>query len=71
MGLVAMNAVAALASTNENRKDFVEELWNTSIPSGHGRYYDGMLYLLAMLQVSGNFRIYDPAGDLIHDCSNK
>jgi oligosaccharide reducing-end xylanase len=66
-----MNAVAALASTNENRKDFVEELWNTSIPSGSDRYYDGMLYMLAMLQVSGNFRIYDPAGDLIQDCSNK
>jgi oligosaccharide reducing-end xylanase len=71
VGLIAMNAVAALASTNENRKDFVEELWNTAIPSGHGRYYDGMLYLLAMLQVSGNFRIYNPAGDLIQDCSKK
>ena len=71
VGLVAMNAVASLASTNANRKDFVEELWNVSIPSGPGRYYDGMLYMLAMLQVSGNFRIYDPAGDLIHDCSNK
>jgi oligosaccharide reducing-end xylanase len=71
VGLVAMNAVAALASTNKNRKDFVEELWNTSIPSGPGRYYDGLLYMLAMLQVSGNFRIYDPPGDLIQDCSNK
>jgi oligosaccharide reducing-end xylanase len=70
IGLAAMNAVAALASTNENRKDFVEELWNTPIPSGPGRYYDGMLYMLAMLQVSGNFRIYDPTGDLIQDCSN-
>jgi oligosaccharide reducing-end xylanase len=61
-GLIAMNAVAALASTNENRKEFVEELWNLSIPSGHWRYYDGMLYLLALLQVSGNFRIYEPNG---------
>ena len=61
-GLIAMNAVAALASTNENRKEFVEELWNLPIPSGTWRYYDGMLYLLAMLQVSGNFRIYDPNG---------
>ena len=59
-GLVAMNAVAALASTNENRKEFVEDFWNTPIPSGFYRYYDGMLYMLAMLQVSGNFRIHDP-----------
>lgn len=59
-GLVAMNAVAALASTNANKKDFVEALWNARIPSGFYRYYDGMLYMLGLLQVSGNFRIYDP-----------
>jgi len=59
IGLVAMNAVACLSSTNNNRKDFVEELWNVEIPTGKYRYYDGMLYLLGMLQVSGNFRIYN------------
>ncbi|MDZ7288777.1 MAG: glycosyl hydrolase family 8 [candidate division KSB1 bacterium] len=69
-GLVAMNAVAALAATNENRKDFVAELWNTPIPSGRWRYYDGLLYLLAMLQVSGNFKIYDPTGKAVPACSN-
>jgi oligosaccharide reducing-end xylanase len=61
-GLTAMNAVAALASTNPDRRDFVEELWNTPVPDGIYRYYDGLLYMLAMLQVSGNFRIYKPAG---------
>jgi oligosaccharide reducing-end xylanase len=60
VGLVAMNAVAALASTNDNRREFVEELWNTPVPDGIYRYYDGMLYMLAMLQVSGNFKIYEP-----------
>ena len=59
-GLISMNAVAALVSTNENRKEFVKELWNASIPQGHYRYYDGMLYLMALLQVSGNFKIYSP-----------
>jgi oligosaccharide reducing-end xylanase len=58
-GLVAMNAVAALASTNDNRREFVQELWNTPVPAGFYRYYDGMLYMLAMLQVSGKFRIYE------------
>ena len=57
-GLVAMNAVACLASTNDNRKDFVEDLWNAKISTGKYRYYDGMLYMLGLLQVSGNFRIY-------------
>lgn len=60
-GLIAMNAVAALSSTDDIRKDFVEELWNLPVPSGRGRYYDGMLYMLALLQVSGNFKIYLPA----------
>lgn len=59
-GLVAMNAVACLASTNDNRIDFIQELWNTSIPSSPERYYDGMLYMVAMLHVSGNFKIYEP-----------
>ena len=59
-GLVAMNAVAALAATYQNKKEFIEELWNLPVPEGPGRYYDGMLYMLGMLQVSGNFRIYHP-----------
>ncbi len=68
-GLVAMNAVATLASTLPHRKDFIEELWNTPIPTGLYRYYDGMLYMLATLQVSGNFRIYDPTGKAVPACS--
>lgn len=68
VGLVAMNAVACLASTNANRRDFVEELWNTPVPSGAYRYYDGLLYMMAMLQVSGNFKIYDPTGKPAVEC---
>jgi oligosaccharide reducing-end xylanase len=57
-GLVAMNAVACLASTSPYRRQFVEELWMMPVPTGLYRYYDGMLYMLGLLQVSGNFRIY-------------
>jgi oligosaccharide reducing-end xylanase len=60
-GLVAMNAVAALAATDPTSGEFVDALWNTTIPSGKWRYYDGMLYTLALLHASGNFRIYPPA----------
>jgi oligosaccharide reducing-end xylanase len=67
-GLVAMNAVASLASTNPNRIDFVQALWNASTPNGKGRYYDGLLYMLALLQLSGNFRIYDPTCSPIFEC---
>jgi oligosaccharide reducing-end xylanase len=59
-GLVAMNAVASLAATQPRWRRFVEELWNTPIPSGEGRYYDGMLYMLGMLHCSGEFKIWRP-----------
>ena len=59
-GLVAMNAVASLAATNPRAKQFVEALWNTPVPTGQWRYYDGMLYLLGMLHCSGEFRIWAP-----------
>jgi len=59
-GLTAMAAVAALAMDENTGKPFVQALWDASIPSGHWRYYDGMLYLLGLLHVSGNFKIYAP-----------
>jgi oligosaccharide reducing-end xylanase len=59
-GLVAMNAVACLAATTPGRKEFVEELWVLPTPHGLYRYYDGLLSMLGLLQVSGNFRIFGP-----------
>ena len=57
-GLVAMNAVAALAATDTVAWSFVEALWEAAIPEGRFRYYDGMLYLLGLMHVTGNFRIW-------------
>ncbi len=59
-GLVAMNAVASLAATQPRARRFVDELWNTPVPTGPHRYYDGMLYLLGLLHCSGEFRIWPP-----------
>jgi oligosaccharide reducing-end xylanase len=59
-GLAAMAAVAALAAPQKTGQPFVQALWDAKIPSGQWRYYDGMLYMLALLHVSGNFRIYTP-----------
>ena len=59
-GLVAMNAVASLAATDPRARQFVDALWNMSVPSGPYRYYDGMLYMLALLHSSGNFRAWTP-----------
>jgi oligosaccharide reducing-end xylanase len=60
-GLIATNAVVSLAATHPLAKEFTEALWNTPIPSGFNeRYYDGLLYLMAMLHCSGEFRIWQP-----------
>ncbi|HJR79204.1 MAG TPA: glycosyl hydrolase family 8 [Anaerolineales bacterium] len=59
-GLVSMAAVAALAADRETGEHFVQALWETQIPSGMWRYYDGMLYMLGLLHASGNFKIYGP-----------
>eukprot|EP00912_Choanoflagellata_sp_UC4_P001887 UC4_evm7s1211 len=59
-GLVAMNAVCSLASNESSAWTFVSDLWNTPVPSGHYRYYDGVLYLLGWLHVSGNFKYWGP-----------
>lgn len=60
-GLVGTNAVAGLAATDRRRaREFTEALWNTPIPSGRNRYYDGMLYLMSLMHLGGEFRIWAP-----------
>ena len=59
-GLIATNAVAALAADRAIGEPFVQALWEQDVPTGRYRYYDGLLLLLGLLQVSGNFRIYEP-----------
>ena len=58
VGMVATTAVGSLAATDGPiAKAFVDELWNTAVPSGEQRYYDGLLYLMSMMHASGNYRI--------------
>jgi oligosaccharide reducing-end xylanase len=61
-GLVATNGVASLAATNKERaRRFVEALWKLDVPSSHVfRYYDGLLYLMSLMHVSGRFQIILP-----------
>jgi oligosaccharide reducing-end xylanase len=62
-GMLATIAVGGLAATpGAISKAFVDELWNTPVPSGEQRYYDGMLYLMSMMHLSGNFRIIEQPG---------
>eukprot|EP00035_Acanthoeca_spectabilis_P016389 m.333880 g.333880 ORF g.333880 m.333880 type:complete len:756 (-) comp16524_c0_seq1:128-2395(-) len=57
-GPIGMNAVCALASNKAVAWDFVDELWNTDLPTGRWRYYDGWLYLWGWLHLSGNYKVY-------------
>jgi endo-1,4-beta-D-glucanase Y len=57
-GLVGCNAVASLAATNVNAWEFIEDFWNIPMTTGTYRYYDGCLYMMCMLHLSGNFKAY-------------
>ncbi|WP_266180373.1 glycosyl hydrolase family 8 [Dyella humicola] len=59
-GLIATNAVASLIATDPRRLAFVQTLWASPVPSGPQRYYNGMLYLMALLHCSGDFRAWLP-----------
>ncbi|HWY32624.1 MAG TPA: glycosyl hydrolase family 8 [Candidatus Acidoferrum sp.] len=59
-GLVAVNAVASLAATNARSRQFVEALWQTPTPDGIERYYEGLLYMMALLHCSGEFKVWAP-----------
>jgi len=60
-GLMAMAGAAAMAADRAVGEPWVQRLWDLPMPTGRQRYYDGLLTLLALLEVSGNFRIYGPA----------
>lgn len=60
-GLVACNAAATLAVDNPTlTRPFLNEFWNVGLPSGTYRYYDGMLYMLGLLNCSGDFKVWKP-----------
>jgi oligosaccharide reducing-end xylanase len=59
--MVAATAVAGFAATpGPNSKAFLQELWDTPVPSGEQRYFDGMLYLMSLMHIAGEYRIIEP-----------
>jgi len=53
---VSCNATLGFGLPASSGKAFVDKLWSTSVPSHN--YWDGVLYMLGSLHVSGNFRIW-------------
>jgi len=63
-GMLGANAVGAFALAHSNdaadvalAREFVQRLWDSEPPTGKYRYYEGMVYLLGLLHVSGNFQL--------------
>jgi len=52
------NALLGFGLPASTGKPFVDRLWSAQIPTGQYRYYDGTLYMLALLHVSGTFKLY-------------
>ena len=59
-GMLAAAAVGSLAATPGQVSDeFLRALWDTPVPSGEQRYFDGMLYLMSMMHLGGEFHVID------------
>jgi oligosaccharide reducing-end xylanase len=57
--LIAVNGViAAIAPPSSDRTAFIQAVWDLSPPSGVLRYYPGMLHLLSLLVLGGQYRVY-------------
>jgi oligosaccharide reducing-end xylanase len=56
-GLTGVNAMLAFALAPASARPFVQAAWNVAVPTGQFRYYDGCLYLLSMLHMSGKFNL--------------
>jgi oligosaccharide reducing-end xylanase len=56
--LVAANGIAALASTNTDRTSYVNAVWNMDFPTGDARYFSGLLQMVGLLILSGQFQVY-------------
>jgi len=61
VGMLAAAAAGGLAATPGEVSDaFLKEFWNTPMPVGEQRYFDGMLYMFNMMHLSGEFRVIEP-----------
>ncbi len=59
--LVVSNAIAAAIATTatsaSDRQQYLSTFWNLATPTNNGRYYTGLLQLMGLLILSGQFQI--------------
>jgi oligosaccharide reducing-end xylanase len=58
IALVVSNGALAAIATRAERAEFIQAVWDLPTPTGGARYYAGMMDLLALLVLGGNFRVY-------------
>jgi oligosaccharide reducing-end xylanase len=56
--VVVANGVTALISTAPIRTTFIQAVWDLDVPTGLARYYGGILELVGLLILSGQYRVY-------------
>ena len=63
-GMAGANAVGAITLAHSNvpeqrelAREYVKRLWDVQPPTGKFRYYEGLVYFLSMLHVSGHFSL--------------
>ncbi|HEY3501064.1 MAG TPA: hypothetical protein VGK73_40500, partial [Polyangiaceae bacterium] len=57
-GLTGANAMLAFALPAADATPFLQAAWDRGTPTGHYRYYDGLLYALSMLYLTGTFSLF-------------
>lgn len=56
--MLACNGLLGFGLPAASGKAWVQKLWNVAIPTGNFRYYDGALYMNALLYVTGTFKLW-------------
>jgi endo-1,4-beta-D-glucanase Y len=56
-GLTGANAMLAFGLPAADAKPFLQAAWDQKTPTGQYRYYDGTLYMLSMLYLTGTFNL--------------
>lgn len=56
--LIGINAMLSFALDASTAQKFLQIAWDTGTPTGIYRYYDGSLYAMAMLYLSGKFSLF-------------
>jgi oligosaccharide reducing-end xylanase len=56
--LLLANGICAQITRISEQRAFLDAVWTFQIPTGTYRYYQGLLYLTALLILSGSYRVY-------------